>query len=98
MVDGLIHSRKRAGYRQRFSFLARCSATATFAAWTFIARGNPSFFRNPTLRLFFFVFFCKEEFFHLLTQNLARFWISHIQSVVIDDERTLGRPHIIGLL
>src|SRR5437868_7661435 len=84
------------GESQENSFLARCSAAAAFAALSSFRSFYSSFFlRYPT---FWHLRICaKEKLFHLLAQQFACIGISHIQSIVINDECALRGPHIVGL-
>src|SRR2546421_9222563 len=78
-------------------FLARCSASA-FAALPSFSSSYACFFffRYPA---FWHARICtKEKLFHLFAQQFARIGISHVQPVVINDERALRGPHVVGLL
>src|SRR5215469_10405568 len=91
-VGGPIHNKKSAECCPGISFFTS-RTTSAFGARTCTHTNllwYPSFWHFGIL--------AEEELLHLLSQNLAGFGISHIQSIMIDDERTLCRPHIPGLL
>src|SRR5438045_8593238 len=81
-----------AEYRRVISFFTSRAASA-FRAWT---STNTRFFRCPAFGHFGLL--AEEKLFHLLAQHLARFRVAHIQPIVIDNQRTLRGPPLLGLL